>query len=83
MHNVKLHLYSLVHWEDLTDLSMTPDLQLYEPQVTRKGYLHYKVAGNFLVGSSWKKAWFVLRNEMFCRFLQKQDRQPDLSVQLR
>ncbi|XP_038077828.1 pleckstrin homology domain-containing family M member 2-like [Patiria miniata] len=83
MQNIKLHLYSLVHWEDLTDLSMTPDLQLYEPQVTRKGYLHYKVPGNFLKGNSWKKAWFALRNEMFCRFLQRKDQQPDLSVQLR
>ncbi|XP_033642401.1 pleckstrin homology domain-containing family M member 2-like [Asterias rubens] len=84
IHDIKLHLYSLIHWEDLADLSMTPDLQLYEPQVSRKGSLKYKVVGSFLVGRShWKSGWFVLRNEMFCRYSQKEDRQPDLSIQLR
>ena len=42
MSEVQIHLYSLVHREDLLDSSTDADLQLYLPAAKQNGLLHYK-----------------------------------------
>ena len=81
MSEVQVHLYSLVHWEDLLDSSTDADLQLYLPATKRKGLLHYKTKESFFVGSYWKSAYFKLKHNVLKRYSRK-DEVPDLIIEL-
>ncbi|XP_072036604.1 LOW QUALITY PROTEIN: pleckstrin homology domain-containing family M member 2-like [Amphiura filiformis] len=83
MQDTKVHLYSLVHWEDLVDSAQAADMQLYQPMVIKEGRLQFKANGSFLTGSYWKDAFFMIRNDTFYRFGYKKDKDPQLAVQLR
>ena len=47
MSEVQIHLYSLVHREDLLDSSTDTDLQLYLPAAKLTGLVHYKSSLQF------------------------------------
>ena len=84
MHETKVHLYSLIHWEDVVDSGADADMQLYQPTIVKEGKLQYKTIGSFLVGSYWKEAYFMLRNDTLYRFAHRKDTsEPEIAVQLR
>ncbi|XP_072175127.1 pleckstrin homology domain-containing family M member 2-like [Diadema setosum] len=82
MSDVRVHLYSLVHWEDLVDSSTAADMQLYLPPTKVKGMLHYKTRESFFVGSYWKVAYFKLKNNIFRRYGRRLDDEPELVIEL-
>lgn len=81
MSDVRIHLYTLVHWEDLLDTNTAADLQLYIPLTKRKGMLHYKTRETFFVGSYWKSAYFKLKNNVLKRYGREAE-EADLSIDL-
>ncbi|XP_070561813.1 pleckstrin homology domain-containing family M member 2-like [Ptychodera flava] len=81
--DVSLLLYSLVHWEDLSD---KPSHDIPKPHSPyREGVMLYKAwDGSYLFGGyAWKPGFFLLRNGMFYRLLQRNDAVPQLAISLK
>ncbi|XP_071945049.1 pleckstrin homology domain-containing family M member 2-like isoform X2 [Antedon mediterranea] len=81
--DVQILLYSLVHWEDLTNSLAAADLQLYRSPVVKEGKLDCKVPSSKLFYAYWKPCYCLLKHDTFHKFAQKGSDEPELSVQLR
>ncbi|XP_002737998.1 pleckstrin homology domain-containing family M member 2-like [Saccoglossus kowalevskii] len=82
LNDVNIHHYGLVHWEDLTVKSSSPNVQ--KPSTYKQGTLLYKTWDSYLFGGiTWKPGYFLLRNGVFYRLLQRHDPIPQLSISLK
>ncbi|XP_077998228.1 pleckstrin homology domain-containing family M member 2-like [Glandiceps talaboti] len=79
---VNLILYSLVHWEDLSDKPTSDRPKPHTPY--KEGVLLFKSWDGYLFGgNTWKPGFFLLRNGMFYRLLQRNDPVPQLAISLK
>lgn len=80
--DVCIHLYSLVHWEDPLDASLSP---VQSPTSRgsasiKEGTVQYKAGTTYLGKELWKSVYLVLSNGILYLFSDKADTTPLLSV---
>lgn len=79
---VCIHLYSLVHWEDPLDASLSP---VHSPSTRssaslKEGTVQYKAGTSYLGKELWKSVYLVLSNGILYLYSEKTDMTPLLSV---
>uniref|UniRef100_A0A8C6TE79 Pleckstrin homology domain-containing family M member 2 n=1 Tax=Neogobius melanostomus TaxID=47308 RepID=A0A8C6TE79_9GOBI len=80
--DVCMNLYSLIHWEDPLDMSLSP-LQSPTSGTTtslKEGTVQYKAGSTYLGKELWKSCYLVLSNGILNLYAEKADMTPVLSV---
>ncbi|KAI1892636.1 hypothetical protein AGOR_G00135610 [Albula goreensis] len=80
---VCIQLYSLVHWEDPMDVSVSPQAALCGPSEsgsTKEGPLLYRAGTTYLGKEMWKSCYLVLSNGILYQYPERMDVTPLLSV---
>uniref|UniRef100_A0A3Q2DLE3 Pleckstrin homology domain-containing family M member 2 n=1 Tax=Cyprinodon variegatus TaxID=28743 RepID=A0A3Q2DLE3_CYPVA len=80
---VCIELYSLVHWEDPMDMSMSPQGGTPTsgmPPSTKEGTLQYRCGTTYLGKEQWKSCYVVLSNGILYLYAERTDVTPLLSV---
>ncbi|XP_038154433.1 pleckstrin homology domain-containing family M member 2 isoform X1 [Cyprinodon tularosa] len=80
---VCIELYSLVHWEDPMDMSMSPQGGTPTSGVlpsTKEGTLQYRCGTTYLGKEQWKSCYVVLSNGILYLYAERIDVTPLLSV---
>lgn len=77
---VCIHLYSLVHWEDPLDMSLSPVHSPSSGSSIKEGMVQYKAGTTYLGKELWKSCYLVLSNGVLYLYAEKTDLTPILSV---
>ncbi|XP_076874493.1 pleckstrin homology domain-containing family M member 2 isoform X2 [Brachyhypopomus gauderio] len=82
---VRIHLYSLVHWEDPNDVSVgspcSPSgLGLSSSTAIKEGGLLYRAGTSYLGKELWKSCYLVLSNGILYQYAEKTDVTPLMSI---
>ncbi|XP_019944955.2 pleckstrin homology domain-containing family M member 2 isoform X1 [Paralichthys olivaceus] len=80
---VSIQLYSLVHWEDPMDMTMSPQEgppSSRVPSSTKEGTLQYRSGNSYLGKELWKSCYLVLSNGILYLYAERTDTTPQLSV---
>ncbi|XP_047223068.1 pleckstrin homology domain-containing family M member 2 isoform X2 [Girardinichthys multiradiatus] len=80
---VSIQLYSLVHWEDPMDMTMSPQGETPTsgvPSSTKEGTLQYRSGTTYLGKELWKSCYVVLRNGILYLYAERTDVTPLQSV---
>ncbi|KAM9342710.1 pleckstrin homology domain-containing family M member 2 [Pholidichthys leucotaenia] len=80
---VSIQLYSLVHWEDPMDTSLSPQGGSPGPgglHSTKEGPLQYRAGTTYLGKEQWKSCYLVLSNGILYLYAERTDVTPVLSV---
>ncbi|KAG7242476.1 hypothetical protein INR49_021519 [Caranx melampygus] len=80
---VSIHLYSLVHWEDPMDMTLSPQggpPSSGAPSSTKEGILQYRSGTTYLGKELWKSCYLVLSNGILYLYAERTDVIPLLSV---
>uniref|UniRef100_A0A3B4Y067 Pleckstrin homology domain-containing family M member 2 n=1 Tax=Seriola lalandi dorsalis TaxID=1841481 RepID=A0A3B4Y067_SERLL len=80
---VSIQLYSLVHWEDPMDMTLSPQggpPSSGAPFSTKEGILQYRSGTTYLGKELWKSCYLVLSNGILYMYAEKTDVIPLLSV---
>ncbi|XP_062283015.1 pleckstrin homology domain-containing family M member 2 [Scomber scombrus] len=82
VYEVSIHLYSLVHWEDPMDMSLSPQgvPSSRLSSSTKEGTVHYRAGNSYLGKELWKSCYLVLSNGILYLYAEKIDVAPVLSV---
>ncbi|KAM6928724.1 pleckstrin homology domain-containing family M member 2 isoform 1-T1 [Lycodopsis pacificus] len=84
--DVSIQLYSLVHWEDPMDMTLSPQ---GGPPIsglsssTKEGALQYRAGSTYLGKELWKSCYLVLRKGILYLYSERTDVAPLLSVTMR
>ncbi|XP_023120304.2 pleckstrin homology domain-containing family M member 2 isoform X1 [Amphiprion ocellaris] len=81
--DVSVQLYSLVHWEDPMDMSLSPQGGPPNSGVlssTKEGILQYKAGTTYLGKELWKSGYLVLSKGILYLYAERTDVTPLLSV---
>ncbi|KAM6925594.1 pleckstrin homology domain-containing family M member 2 [Xenentodon cancila] len=80
---VSIELYSLVHWEDPLDMSLSPQRGVPTsgvPPSIKEGTLQYRTGTTYLGKELWKSCYLVLSNGILYLYSERTDVTPLLSV---
>ncbi|XP_030624596.1 pleckstrin homology domain-containing family M member 2 [Chanos chanos] len=79
---VSIRLYSLVHWEDPMDATVTPQTPTGsgESSSTKEGPLLYRAGTTYLGKELWKSCYLVLSNGILYQYAERTDGIPLLSI---
>ncbi|XP_036389414.1 pleckstrin homology domain-containing family M member 2 isoform X1 [Megalops cyprinoides] len=80
---VCIQLYSLVHWEDPMDVSVSPHATLSSPLdsgSTKEGPMFYRAGTTYLGKELWKSCYLVLSNGILYQYPERTDVTPLLSI---
>ncbi|KAM4737517.1 pleckstrin homology domain-containing family M member 2 isoform 2-T2 [Anableps anableps] len=80
---VSIQLYSLVHWEDPMDMTMSPQggtPTSAVPSSIKEGSLQYKSGTTYLGKELWKSCYVILSNGILYVYAERTDVTPLLSV---
>ncbi|XP_040907516.1 pleckstrin homology domain-containing family M member 2 isoform X2 [Toxotes jaculatrix] len=80
---VSIQLYSLVHWEDPMDMTVSPQggpPSSHAPSSTKEGTLQYRSGTTYLGKELWKSCYLVLSNGILYLYAERTDVIPLLSV---
>ncbi|XP_071331444.1 pleckstrin homology domain-containing family M member 2 isoform X2 [Trachinotus anak] len=80
---VSIQLYSLVHWEDPMDMTLSPQggpPSSGIPSSTKEGTLQYRSGTTYLGKELWKSCYLVLSNGILYLYAERTDAMPLLSV---
>ncbi|XP_022608865.1 pleckstrin homology domain-containing family M member 2 [Seriola dumerili] len=80
---VSIQLYSLVHWEDPMDMTLSPQggpPSSGAPFSTKEGTLQYRSGTTYLGKELWKSCYLVLSNGILYMYAERTDVIPLLSV---
>ncbi|GLD45749.1 pleckstrin homology domain-containing family M member 2 isoform X2 [Lates japonicus] len=80
---VSIQLYSLVHWEDPMDMTLSPQggpPSLGGSSSTKEGTLQYRSGTTYLGKELWKSCYLVLSNGILYLYAERTDGIPLLSV---
>uniref|UniRef100_A0A8C3A043 Pleckstrin homology domain-containing family M member 2 n=1 Tax=Cyclopterus lumpus TaxID=8103 RepID=A0A8C3A043_CYCLU len=80
---VSIQLYSLVHWDDPMDMTLSPQggPQISGlPSSTKEGALQYRVGSTYLGKELWKSCYLVLSKGILYLYAERTDATPLLSV---
>ncbi|XP_034027837.1 pleckstrin homology domain-containing family M member 2 isoform X2 [Thalassophryne amazonica] len=80
---VSIRLYSLVHWEDPMDMTLSPQYNTSSARLastTKEGVLQYRAGTTYLGKEVWKSCYLILSNGMLYLYAERTDRTPVLSV---
>ncbi|CAG6021139.1 unnamed protein product [Menidia menidia] len=80
---VHIQLYSLVHWEDPMDMTLSPQggtPTSGAPASTKEGILQYRSGTTYLGKEHWKSCYLVLSNGILYLYSERTDVTPLLSV---
>ncbi|XP_056240397.1 pleckstrin homology domain-containing family M member 2 isoform X2 [Seriola aureovittata] len=80
---VSIQLYSLVHWEDPMDMTLSPQggpPSSGAPFSTKEGILQYRSGTTYLGKELWKSCYLVLSNGILYMYAERTDVIPLLSV---
>lgn len=78
--DVCMNLYSLVHWEDPLDTSLSPVHSSMSGGSIKEGTVQYKAGSTYLGKELWKSCYLVLSNGILCLYAEKGDMTPVLTV---
>ncbi|XP_024136378.1 pleckstrin homology domain-containing family M member 2 isoform X2 [Oryzias melastigma] len=80
---VSILLYSLVHWEDPMDMTLSPQSGSHTSGLssnTKEGSLQYRCGTSYLGKELWKSCYLVLSNGILYLYAERTDVTPVLSV---
>ncbi|XP_028265835.1 pleckstrin homology domain-containing family M member 2 isoform X2 [Parambassis ranga] len=80
---VSIQLYSLVHWEDPMDMTLSPQSKSPSCGVlssTKEGVLQYRAGTTYLGKELWKSSYLVLSNGILYLYAERTDVIPLMSV---
>ncbi|TKS77185.1 Pleckstrin -like proteiny domain-containing family M member 2 [Collichthys lucidus] len=80
---VSIQLYSLVHWEDPMDMTLSTQggpPKSGAPSSTKEGTLQYRAGTTYLGKELWKNCYLVLSNGILFLYAERTDVTPVLSV---
>ncbi|RVE70105.1 hypothetical protein OJAV_G00061180 [Oryzias javanicus] len=80
---VSILLYSLVHWEDPLDMTLSPQSGSHTSGLssnTKEGSLQYRCGTSYLGKELWKSCYLVLSNGILYLYAERTDVTPVLSV---
>ncbi|XP_033485381.2 pleckstrin homology domain-containing family M member 2 isoform X2 [Epinephelus lanceolatus] len=83
VYEVSIQLYSLVHWEDPMDLTLSPQggaPTFGPPSSTKEGTLQYRAGTTYLGKELWKSCYLVLSKGILYLYAERTDVTPLLSV---
>ncbi|KAM7410949.1 hypothetical protein PAMA_021083 [Pampus argenteus] len=83
VYEVSIQLYSLVHWEDPMDMTLSPQgvpSSFRLPSSTKEGIVHYRAGTTYLGKELWKSCYLVLGNGILYLYAERTDVTPVLSV---
>ncbi|XP_056279288.1 pleckstrin homology domain-containing family M member 2 isoform X2 [Pseudoliparis swirei] len=83
---VSIRLYSLVHWDDPMDMTLSPQGGppiAGRPSSTKEGALQYRVGSTYLGKELWKSCYLVLSKGILYLYAERADVTPVLSVTMR
>ncbi|KAM6977012.1 pleckstrin homology domain-containing family M member 2 [Aplochiton taeniatus] len=81
--DVCIRLYSLVHWEDPLDATLSPQSGLprsLESSSSKEGALLYKAGSTYLGKEQWRSCYLVLSNGILYQYAERMDVTPLLSI---
>ncbi|KAK5894273.1 hypothetical protein CesoFtcFv8_010983 [Champsocephalus esox] len=82
-YEVSIQLYSLVHWEDPMDMTLSPQggpPSAGRPASTKEGSLQYRSGTTYLGKELWKSCYLVLSKGNLYLYAERTDVKPVLSV---
>ncbi|XP_058499096.1 pleckstrin homology domain-containing family M member 2 isoform X1 [Solea solea] len=77
---VSIHLYSLVHWEDPMDMTLSPQSGIPSSRITKEGIVQYRSGTTYLGKELWKSCYLVLSNGILYLYAERTDVIPLQSV---
>ncbi|XP_041860224.1 pleckstrin homology domain-containing family M member 2 isoform X2 [Melanotaenia boesemani] len=80
---VSIQLYSLIHWEDPMDMTLSPHggtPTSGAPSSTKEGTLQYRSGTTYLGKEQWKSCYLVLSNGILYLYAERTDVTPLLSI---
>uniref|UniRef100_A0A8C4EQS0 Pleckstrin homology domain-containing family M member 2 n=1 Tax=Dicentrarchus labrax TaxID=13489 RepID=A0A8C4EQS0_DICLA len=80
---VSIQLYSLVHWEDPMDMTLSPQggpSRSGVPSSTKEGTVQYRAGSTYLGKELWKSCYLVLSNGILYLYAERTDVTPVMSV---
>ncbi|XP_035512076.1 pleckstrin homology domain-containing family M member 2 isoform X2 [Morone saxatilis] len=80
---VSIQLYSLVHWEDPMDMTLSPQggpSRSGVPSSTKEGTVQYRAGSTYLGKELWKSCYLVLSNGILYLYAERIDVTPVMSV---
>ncbi|XP_054465257.1 pleckstrin homology domain-containing family M member 2 isoform X1 [Anoplopoma fimbria] len=83
VYEVSIQLYSLVHWEDPMDMTLSPQDGppiSGRPSSTKEGTLQYRAGSTYLGKELWKSCYLVLSKGVLYLYAERTDVTPLLSV---
>uniref|UniRef100_A0A8D0CQ73 Pleckstrin homology domain-containing family M member 2 n=1 Tax=Sander lucioperca TaxID=283035 RepID=A0A8D0CQ73_SANLU len=83
VYEVSIQLYSLVHWEDPMDMTLSPQgdpLNSALHSSTKEGSLQYRAGNTYLGKELWKSCYLVLSKGILYLYAERTDVTPLLSV---
>ncbi|XP_042347541.1 pleckstrin homology domain-containing family M member 2 isoform X1 [Plectropomus leopardus] len=83
VYEVSIQLYSLVHWEDPMDMTLSPQGGVSIPGLpssTKEGTLQYRAGTTYLGKELWKSCYLVLSKGILYLYAERTDVTPLLSV---
>lgn len=83
VYEVSIRLYSLVHWEDPMDMTLSPQggpQNFGLPSSTKEGILQYRAGTTYLGKELWKSCYLVLSKGILYLYAERTDVTPLLSV---
>ncbi|XP_029291833.1 pleckstrin homology domain-containing family M member 2 isoform X2 [Cottoperca gobio] len=83
VYEVSIQLYSLVHWEDPMDMTLSPQGGppiAGLPSSTKEGTLQYRSGNTYLGKELWKQCYLVLSKGILYLYAERTDVKPLLSV---
>lgn len=86
VYEVSIQLYSLVHWEDPMDMTLSPQgvpPSSRLPSSAKEGIVHYRAGTTYLGKELWKSCYLVLSNGILYLYAERTDVTPLLSVTMR
>ncbi|XP_063741642.1 pleckstrin homology domain-containing family M member 2 isoform X2 [Eleginops maclovinus] len=84
-YEVSIQLYSLVHWEDPMDMTLSPQggpPSAGQPSSTKDGSLQYRCGSTYLGKELWKSCYLVLSRGILYLYAERTDVTPVLSVSM-
>ncbi|XP_074500723.1 pleckstrin homology domain-containing family M member 2 isoform X2 [Sebastes fasciatus] len=83
VYEVSIQLYSLVHWEDPMDMTLSPQGGPPipgQPSSTKEGTLQFRAGSTYLGKELWKSCYLVLSKGILYLYAERTDGTPLLSV---
>uniref|UniRef100_A0A3P9LXS7 Pleckstrin homology domain-containing family M member 2 n=1 Tax=Oryzias latipes TaxID=8090 RepID=A0A3P9LXS7_ORYLA len=80
---VSILLYSLIHWEDPLDMTLSPQRSSHSSGLspnTKEGSLEYKCGTSYLGKELWKSCYLILSHGILYLYAERTDVTPVLSV---